>query len=106
MDLAGVRIPPAVTAKQGENPCHRRGMGSLTMIVSQGLGGPKVCVTHLYRKGNRLIFLSCTSTFLATKGILPTHRDSTGRIKILSKQYSTAEYHHDEKQYKLRRVLV
>lgn len=46
MDPSEVRIPPAVTAKQGENPCHRRGMGSLTMIVSQGLVGPKVIVTR------------------------------------------------------------
>ncbi len=44
MDLLEVRIPLAVTAKQGEKPCHRRGMGSLTMIVSQGLVDPKAKV--------------------------------------------------------------
>ena len=40
MDLSGMRILAEVRPKHGENPCHRKGKGSLTMKLSQGLVDP------------------------------------------------------------------
>lgn len=40
-----MRIPLVVTAKQGENPCHLKGAGFLTMFVSQELADPKDYIT-------------------------------------------------------------
>ena len=57
MDRVPTRILERVAAKHGENPCRRRGKGSLAMFVSQGLVDPKVTLNRSYRMGNRLIFL-------------------------------------------------
>jgi hypothetical protein len=56
VDRPGVQIPVVVTAKRGENPLRRRGQGSLALVVSQGLAGPKADPNRVGRKGNRLIF--------------------------------------------------
>ena len=46
-----------VGSEQGENPCRRKGKGSLAMFVSQGLVGPNPSRTRERGKGKRLIFL-------------------------------------------------
>ena len=40
VDLVGKKILVRVRSKQRENRCHRRGKGSLTMKISQGLVNP------------------------------------------------------------------
>ena len=40
VDLAEMKILAVVGSEQIENICHRKGKGSLTMFVSQGLVGP------------------------------------------------------------------
>lgn len=103
MDFSRMRIPPEVKAKQGENPCYLKGMGSLTMIVSQGLVGPKVYLIWIHRKGNRLIFLYLADT--SSNGIISF--DGCGILKqgnTLSKHYSAVEYCKNEKQHKVRKV--
>src|SRR5256886_17500089 len=52
-----MRILGVVAAKCGENPHRRRGQGSLAMLVSRGLVGPKCSPNRRTRKGSRLIFL-------------------------------------------------
>ena len=64
MDRVPTRILERVAAKHGENPCRRRGKGSLAMFVSQGLVDPKVTLNRSYRMGNRLIFLYQTDLCL------------------------------------------
>ena len=40
VDLMEMRILVVVGSEQSENLCHRKGKGSLTMQISQGLVGP------------------------------------------------------------------
>ena len=40
VDHREMRILVRVGSEQSENLCHRKGKGSLTMSISQGLGGP------------------------------------------------------------------
>ena len=42
-----------VGSKQGENPCRRKGKGSLAMFVSQGLVGPNLAHKLSYGKGKK-----------------------------------------------------
>ena len=40
VDFVGMRILVVVGSEQSENLCHRKGKGSLTMYISQGLVDP------------------------------------------------------------------
>ena len=40
VDLSGMRILAVVGSEHCENQCHRKGKGSLTMQISQGLVDP------------------------------------------------------------------
>ena len=40
VDLSGMRILAVVGSERCENQCHRKGKGSLTMQISQGLVDP------------------------------------------------------------------
>ena len=46
-----------VGSEQGENPCRRKGKGSLAMSISQGLVDPNFSRNGGKGKGKRLIFL-------------------------------------------------
>ena len=46
MNLIKMKILVVVRSKQSENLCHRKGKGSLTMSISQGLVDPN-CVHNL-----------------------------------------------------------
>jgi len=56
-----MRLLVIVGSEQGENPCRRKGKGSLAMLVSQGLVGPNPTLKRVRGKGKRLIFLYYTS---------------------------------------------
>ena len=52
-----MNILVGVGSKHGENPCRRKGKGSLAMSISQGLVGPNLSPNGVKGKGKRLIFL-------------------------------------------------
>ena len=56
-----MRILVVVGTKQSANLCHRKGKGSLAMQFSQGLVDPNLSLIRAQGKGNRLIFLYCSS---------------------------------------------
>ena len=51
VDLAEMKILAVVGSEQLENSCHRKGKGSLTMFISQGLAGPNQSPSWAYGKG-------------------------------------------------------
>ena len=61
MNLIEMRILVVVRSEHGENPCRRKGKGSLAMKVSQGLVDPNRLPSGSAGKGNRLIFLYYSS---------------------------------------------
>ena len=54
VDLAGKRILVVVGSEHGENPCHRKGKGSLTMQISQGLVEPNQSPNWSNGKGKQV----------------------------------------------------
>ena len=54
MDRSQTKILVIVAAKQGENPCRRRGQVSSAMFVSRGLVGPKMCRNSSTPKGKQV----------------------------------------------------
>lgn len=54
MDRSQTKILVIVAAKQGENPCRRRGQVSSAMIVSRGLVGPKTYRNSSTPKGKQV----------------------------------------------------
>ena len=54
VDRVAMKILAVVGTEQGENPCHRKGKGSLAMQISQGLVGPKCPRNVRYTKGNQV----------------------------------------------------
>ena len=51
VDLAEMKILAVVGSEKLENSFHRKGKGSLTMFVSQGLVGPNQSPSWAYGKG-------------------------------------------------------
>ena len=51
VDPPETRILAVVAKKLGENPNRRRGKGSLSTVVRQGLGGPKAARNPSLSKG-------------------------------------------------------
>ena len=54
MDRSQTKILVIVAAKQGENPCRRRGQVSSAMFVSRGLVGPKTYRNSSTPKGKQV----------------------------------------------------
>ena len=54
VDLAIMKILVKVGSKQCENHCHRKGKGSLTMSISQGLVDPNSHPNWIKRKGKQV----------------------------------------------------
>ena len=54
MDQFEKKILAVVGTEQCENHCHRKGKGSLTMQISQGLIGPNLIPNRKKRKGKQV----------------------------------------------------
>ncbi len=54
VNLMKMKILVVVRSKQSETLCHRKGKGSLTMSISQGLVDPNCAHNLSYKKGKQV----------------------------------------------------
>ena len=54
VDLVEMKILAVVGSEQSENLCHRKGKGSLTMSISQGLVDPNQALNVSNGKGKQV----------------------------------------------------
>lgn len=97
MDLRVRWISALVATKKGENPFRRKGQGSVALIVSHRLAGPKWKGNSLSTKGKR-VYIPVPWCSLATEGVFGTVLDSNPRE---GQAVKLPEYRNDEKGVKL-----